>query len=119
MLKGKITDDLEPIVDIELIFQKEKILQIAVIDTGFNGSLSIPSKLIHESGWQFIGFERYEIADGKILEANVYLGKVIFDGSEHEVECIASHSKEILLGTKLLKNKVLFVNFKTKSLYIK
>lgn len=113
MLKGIVSRDLEPIVEIQLIFPDKMLRQFAVIDTGFNGALSVPSELIASSGWEFVGYEKYEIADGAIIKAEVYLGEVLFDGRKRRVGILSSDSKDILIGTRLIQDKVLTVNFKT------
>ncbi|OGC04037.1 hypothetical protein A2276_05410 [candidate division WOR-1 bacterium RIFOXYA12_FULL_43_27] len=119
MIKGVISDDLEPIIEIILVFNGRKISQPAVVDTGFNGFLSVPHDLILESGWEFLGYEKYELADGKIIESRVYIGEVELDGKKRKVGVLSSHAKEILLGTRLLAGKFLQIDFKKKTLLIK
>ncbi|MHB8279737.1 MAG: hypothetical protein ACYDIA_19085 [Candidatus Humimicrobiaceae bacterium] len=73
----------------------------------------------------FLGTEEYELANGEIVEEKVYIGKIVFDGDELQVFSLTNRSKDVLIGTKILKNKILKVTddkrvvgkFKSKKAY--
>lgn len=119
MLRGIVNQDDEPIVNITLIFKNRRHKLPAVIDTGFNGYLSVPQHIANKSKWYFAGFEEYEIATGELVTQRVYLGDVIFDKFRQTTYIVTSNSKDILIGTKLLRNKLLRINFKSKYLTIR
>ncbi len=118
MIKGIVNENEEPIIELDLVLNSRHHNLKAVIDTGFNGYISVPQKLVNKSGWYFIGYEEYEIATGEKVRQKVYLGKIIFDRIECDVYILTSKAQDILVGTKLLKNKVLKIDFKSKKVEI-
>ena len=114
MLKGRVNRHGEPVVAISLILRKRPARFSAVIDTGFNGYLSVPRRVLAHSKWQLIGTERYEIATGALVEQEVYLGEISFDGDRAMVYAVATNAQDVLIGTKLLRVKVLTIDFPTK-----
>ena len=118
MLQGRVTHHGEPVVPIQLFFRKHPTQFPAVVDTGFNGYLSVPKRLLIQVGWQAIGTEKFEIATGAIVEQAIYLGEAIFDGKRGPVYTVATDAEDILIGTKLLRGKILTVNFKTRQVRI-
>jgi len=120
MIEGIVNDLNEPIVDLDIEIS-DKVLRKTegIVDTGFNGYISIPATLVEESNWHFLGTEEYELANGDVVEEKVYLGKVIFDGEETLVFSLSNRSQDTLIGTKLLRGRILIVDFKTAKVVIK
>jgi len=120
MIEGFVNDLNEPIVDLDIHISDNDLRKTeGIVDTGFNGYISIPATLIEESNWHFLGTEEYELANGDVVEEKVYLGKVIFDGDETLVFSLTNRSQDTLIGTKLLKDRTLIVDFKTAKVVIK
>jgi len=89
-----------------------------VIDTGFNGYICVPKKLIDGSDWEFLGIEEYELASGELMREKVFLGRVEIGMEKLIAFILSTNSSDTLIGTKLLKNKVLTINFADKTLKI-
>ena len=53
------------------------------------------------------------------MQQEIYLGEVIFDGWRGLVYTVGTNAKDILIGTKLLREKIFSVIFQTKRLTIK
>lgn len=119
MLKGRVNRHGEPIVSIYLILRKRPVRFSAVIDTGFNGYLGVPRRALTDSKWQFIGTEKYEIATGALVEQEVYLGEISFDGDRGMAYTVATDARDVLIGTKLLRDKLLTIDFRTKLVVLK
>lgn len=117
-MKGVINSNFEPAVKIGITIGGRAKDFIAVIDTGFNGFISIPHKIIEQTSWQFIGYETYELASGEIVKDKVYMGDIIFCKKKKYTYILSNKTDDILLGTKLFSNKILSVNFKSKKLEI-
>jgi len=111
MLVGNVDEHDEPVVEITLNLKGEKIHPSAIVDTGFNGYLSVPREMVERSNWEFLGFEDYELANGELALEEVFWGKIVFGGEPKEVYTLATDSSDILIGTKLLKDKVLWIDF--------
>ena len=118
MLEGCVNDNDEPIVSIRLILRTKPMQFPAVIDTGFNGYLSVPKKLVQKSTWYFAGIEEYELATGDQVKQQIYLGNIIFGEERILTYVVTSNSKDILIGTKLLKSKLLTIDFLSRCLTI-
>jgi len=119
MIIGFVNESDEPVVEVKLDLGKEKRLVNAVIDTGFNGYISVPKKLIDRSDWDFLGIEEYELASGELMRERVFLGRIEIGTERFVAFILLSNSSDTLVGTKLLKNRVLTINFADKTLKIK
>ncbi|TMA06011.1 MAG: hypothetical protein E6J89_18435 [Deltaproteobacteria bacterium] len=119
MLNGRVNRHGEPVVSIQLILRNRPANLTAVIDTGFNGYLSVPRRLLVRSKWLAIGTEKFEIATGALVEQEIYLGEAIFDGQRGPVYSVMTEAQDILIGTKLLRGKTLVVNFRTRQVTIR
>lgn len=118
MLKGIVNLDDEPVVPIAIKLTKTFRTARAIIDTGFNGFLSVPASVVQRANWTELGEEEYEIASGELMKAKVYEGTVQFDKKALTIPVTASHSGDILIGTKLLMDKLLSIDFKRKSVKV-
>jgi clan AA aspartic protease len=81
-----------------------------VVDTGFNGELVLPRKLIRRLRWPLKGQVRVELADGSLVRTDVYEGRILWFGQERVVAVYATASKDGLLGTQMLKGCTLFLD---------
>jgi len=71
-IEGFFDGELAPKLDITA---REKTFGV-VIDTGFNGELMLPQKLIDELGFHYSMKSEAELADGSIIETTLYSGKI-------------------------------------------
>jgi len=113
MLRGWVNERGEPQVElvIDLGPARGHVVTQAVIDTGFNGYLSVPLALLRSADWELLGFEEYELASGEVVSEPVYWGRVLFGGEERSVYAVATRASDVLVGTGMLKGKVLTVDF--------
>jgi len=51
MIVGFVNESDELVIKVKLVLSKGKRSVNAVIDTGFNGYISVPKKLISDSDW--------------------------------------------------------------------
>jgi clan AA aspartic protease len=72
-----------------------------VIDTGFNGFLTLPVELIPDLELQFVGTTNAALGDGKQVYFDVYEATVVWDGKERNVVALATDGGA-LVGTSLL-----------------
>jgi predicted aspartyl protease len=119
MLEGRVNRQGEPVVKVQLVLHRRPISFPAIVDTGFNGYLSVPKRLLRGSKWRAIGTEKFEIATGAFVEQEIYLGEAIFDGRRAPVYSVSTKAQDILVGTKLLRGKILLVNFRTNRVAIR
>ena len=76
MMTGKVTGNLDAVIEMEVVGsdQREKIE--AIIDTGFYGLLVLPSDLISRLTLQRIGNQPAFLGDGNEVDFDIYLSPV-------------------------------------------
>lgn len=102
MITGKVTSNREAVIELQLggsNRRKEKVE--ALIDTGFNGYLTLPSDLINRLKLQLAGNRRATLGDGNMVVLDVYLAKVLWHGQEREVLALQADGGP-LVGMSLL-----------------
>ncbi len=88
-----------------------------VVDTGFEGALTLPSSVITALGLPFIQEMTTYLANHETERADVYLARIVWDGFEQHTLVLAM-GKRPLLGTALLNGKRLCVDFADGGLVI-
>ena len=73
----------------------------AVVDTGFNGFLTLPSDALNTLGASSAGTRRAELSAGNIVEMDVYFVRVKWRDEEREVLALQADSTP-LIGVSLL-----------------
>ena len=97
MIVGEVSDDGVPIVILKFIGREWS----AIIDTGFNGDLELPSELRGKLNDQPVGRVKSKLASGQVVEE----------------DAIATFSpdSQLLIGTNLLGDYFLEIKFASKS----
>lgn len=82
----------------------------AVLDTGYNGCLTLPSEMIDQLGLEKRGERQAMLADGTIFTASQYKA-VIYWHEERRSSSVTQTAGDVLAGTQLLWNSRLTVDF--------
>ena len=108
MIRGIVTGDREAVVRLTVVgFGGRQKAIDAVIDTGFDGFLSLPRSVIE--AYTSLGDRRWAIlADGSESVFDVYRGTVLWDRQRRKISINEADSVP-LLGMSLLANFVLEV----------
>ena len=102
MIEGVVNSAYEAIVTLSLRGPEGQIRAIdAVIDTGYNGFLTLPTAVVAELGLAFGGISRATLADGSVVAFDVYDVTVLWDGIARHVSANAADSTP-LVGMSLL-----------------
>ena len=102
MITGKITANREAIIELEIIGSNQKRENVeAVIDTGFNGYLTLSNDLINHLKLQLAGSRHVTLGDGNVVVLDMYLAKVLWHGQEREVLILEAEDGP-LVGMSLL-----------------
>jgi predicted aspartyl protease len=107
VIQGSVSADGVPTVNLLVAGQSWS----AIIDTGFNGDLELPDALRPFVNARFIGRVLSLLAGGQTLPEDCYLVDFPFDGQTLLAEATFVPSTEILLGTHLLRNHKVEINF--------
>ena len=102
MIEGVVNAAYEPVITLAVQGQTGQSRDIdAVVDTGFNGFLTLPTALVSELGLPFVSIGRATLADGSEIAYNVYGATVLWDSQALYVEADAADSIP-LVGMMLL-----------------
>jgi clan AA aspartic protease len=81
-----------------------------VVDTGFEGFLTLPPAAITQMGLPYVAQIDANLADNFSTKTNVYLATILWNGLEREVAVLAMGLRP-LIGTALLKDYHLGIDF--------
>ena len=109
MITGIVNRDFEPIITLSVYGADGKIYtQNAIVDTGFNGWLSLPPDLITQLNLRWKRRGRAILGDGSECVFNIYEAILIWDGDIITIPVDEADS-EPLLGMSLMNGYQLMV----------
>ena len=86
MIVGIVTANREAVIPLVVYGPASAVQQIeAVVDTGFDGSLSLPPELITQLGLQWRRRGRALLADGSECVFDIYEAMVLWDGKTRRI----------------------------------
>ena len=86
----------------------------AWIDTAFNGGLVIPRQHIERLGLKQASTTQAILADGRSVDVETFTCHLEWFGGEYRTQVVASDGELSLLGTLLLADRKLTIDYKTK-----
>ena len=92
---------------------------LAWIDTAFNGGLTIPRNLAADLGLVEVSYVEAILADGKYVELPLFRCVIDWFGKRYETQIAASDGKFALLGTMLLADRDLHVDYKARTVELR
>ena len=102
MMMGSVNLRREAIIQFVVLGENHQRQAIkAVIDTGYNGFLTLPSAIISKLGLMWYMQEEGILGDGSLCMFNVFEATVIWDGQIKSIEINESET-EPLVGMGLL-----------------
>jgi len=107
-----------PRVETSVKGSRASALVQAVVDTGFDGEICLPTSLAIQLGLELRDVLSVELADGTIQEKLVFAGTVIWEKQERDVMILLTESEDTLLGIGLLRESVLEMNFPRQEIKI-
>ena len=102
MIEGVVNSDYEAVVALTLQGPKGQPQDVeVVIDTGYNGFLTLPTALVLELELPFLGTGRARLANDEEVEFDTHDVTVLWDGQERHVQADAVEGTP-LIGMRLL-----------------
>tara|TARA_Y100000034_G_C6838605_1_gene379191 strand:+ start:77 stop:442 length:366 start_codon:yes stop_codon:yes gene_type:complete len=89
-----------PIIDLEIDNRKTSL----ILDTGFNGEIMLPKRIIEVLDLAQIGFMEYRTADGRKNITQLYTTPIKIMNEVMNVPVVATDSNFSLAGIKLFNN---------------
>lgn len=111
MIVGQVDDAGIPFALLEVAGQRWK----ATIDTGFNGDLELPLALGLDVNAEYFGRGFSLLAGNQVLDEEQYLVDFPFDGEVVRAVATFVDGNGILVGTNLLRNYELTVDFPART----
>ena len=103
MINGKVTTTLEATIDIEVSGPSPPPQQTeAVIDTGFNGYLTLPSHLVSLLNLPLAGSRYATLGDGSVVSLDAYYATISWHGQNRKV-LVLEGDGAALVGMSLLR----------------
>ena len=102
MIEGAVNAFYEPIVPLSLRGSAGQTLEVeAVVDTGYYGLLTLPSPVVTELKLPHRGYGEASLADGSVVQFDVYGVTVLWDGLPRHIEADEADSTP-LVGMRML-----------------
>lgn len=109
MISGRVRNR-EAIIELEIAGPSPPPQQVeAVIDTGYNGYLTLSGHLVTILQLPFAGHRRGTLADGSIIRLDVYMASVDWHGQQKDV-LISQAEGTPLIGMSLLQGSRLTID---------
>lgn len=109
MILGYVNRNLDPMVAVSVVDDNgHRWRQEVIVDTGFNGDLTLPRDIIQEMGLRLYGLSEVTLADGQINLYYHYEATVLWEGVIRPVYVMESED-QLLLGTGLVEGRTLTV----------
>ncbi|PSB26748.1 clan AA aspartic protease [Stenomitos frigidus] len=102
MMRGVVNQSCEAILPVVVKSSTTTQLVDAVIDTGFSGFLTLPSKIIVALDLSWKGRDVATLGDGTSCIFDVYIAIVIWDGQYRPIDINESETVP-LIGMQLLR----------------
>jgi clan AA aspartic protease len=110
MINGVVNANLEATIRLVVVGPGGKRRIRAVIDTGFNGSLTLPAATIAELGLKWKDSSKALLADGSAVKFDIYVGQIVWDRRKRSI-WIDEADTTPLIGTGLLEDHEFFADF--------
>ena len=107
-----------PKIKLMVVGAKKSSSLEAILDTGFDGYLSLPIAIAVTLGIELAAIIPVEYADGRRNQELVFSVRVDLDGKEETVPATLTAGAEALAGTSLLEKYELRVNFPKRRIAI-
>lgn len=110
MIRGRVSDDREAIISIAIPSGDESELEVdAVVDTGFNGFLTLPRETLELLDATRIGRAQVLLADGSTSVCDLFELTINWDGSARTIEVDAAETMP-LIDMRLLDGFVVTID---------
>ena len=109
MMTGRVTARREATLRLTVLGpdQRQHVAD-TVLDTGFNGFLTLPSHMIRALQLAFVGNRRATLADGSTVVLDLYLATILWHGQEREVLVLQAEGGPLMGMALLYGSRVVF-----------
>lgn len=110
MIQGQVNALRQAVIPVELRSPNGQPIQVdAVIDTGFDGFVTVAPDQAQRLQLPFLEVRSYALGDGRAVDFAIHLVTVVWDGQERDGEALVTDGG-ILVGMSLLHGYHLFID---------
>jgi clan AA aspartic protease len=110
MIRGQVNASKQVVIPLQLSGPNRQPENVAaIVDTGFDGLLTVSPDLVTRLQLPFGMARSYEIGDGRRVEFDIHRATVLWDGKERQVDAVVT-TGGVLVGMAMLKGFHLFVD---------
>ena len=117
-MEAYFDENNHPKVKLKVGGRKNKHLLTAILDTGFDGFLSLPLTIAVGLGLELTDVMQVQYADGRISNELVFAVDIEMDGKNQMVQATLTNSIEALAGTALFSTKKVSFDFPKRKISI-
>lgn len=119
-MKGIVDESMRALLDVSVAAAEDGGRQVltAWIDTAFNGGLVIPRQHVERLGLKQASTTQATLADGHSVDLETFTCHLEWFGRVYRTQVVANDGEFPLLGTLLLANRMLTINYKTKTVVL-
>ncbi|MYC77660.1 clan AA aspartic protease [Candidatus Poribacteria bacterium] len=110
MIIGKIINDQEAAIELEVVSRDQLEKFEIIIDTGFSGELTLPGSLIDRLRLPRVGDLPIILGDGYEVSVEMYLAVVLWHGEKRIVQVLRTDDGKPLIGMSLLHGNRLILD---------
>lgn len=114
MIVGVVDTDGTPVIEVPVAGQ----VRTAIVDTGFNGDLELPSTVQSLVNVRWTGTVRSRLAGGMTIEEDRYIVDFGFDGQVYRAVATFAPGEEVLIGTHLLRHHRVEIDFLARTVQL-
>ena len=108
MITGRVTAQREAVVRLVILDMTHQPHDVdAVIDTGFNGFLTLPRAMVQALQLPLAGNRRVTLGDGSTVVLDLYLATVLWDTQPREVLVLAAEGGPLMGMAMLYEHRVI------------
>lgn len=110
MILGKVNAFKQAVITLELRGAAGYVENVnAVIDTGYDGFLSVTPDIAARLQFPFIETRTYELGSGELFDFPIHDAALFWDGQSQMCECLVTHGG-VLIGMSMLRGYTLFID---------
>jgi clan AA aspartic protease len=119
-VKGIVDESMRALLDVSVAAAKgaQKEVLTVWIDTAFNGGLVIPRQHVERLGLRQSSTTEAILADGSLVDLETFTCHLEWFGDVYRTQVVLSDGEFPLLGTLLLADRTLTIDYKAKTLML-
>ena len=119
-MNGIVDESMRALLDVSVAAAKDAKRQALTvwIDTAFNGGLVIPRQHVERLGLKQASTTQAILADGHSVDLETFLCHLEWFGDVYRTQVVSSDGEFALLGTLLLADRKLTIDYKKKTVVL-